>query len=360
MEDDWRVTVHDAKSGAFVAEVQPQSSTWSTSLTGAGQSSETIVVNDAEQPWAQGEIAALFRPHDRLLCRSWGGVPIYAHKIEDYDYSKDAGTVTVAAVDLRAETDWRLVNGVSSVPTFALSVSNRSATGAIRAALNRMMYEGAYPDWVYPIDLPADGAGDITDKWEFWRKYRISDIIKQIEDRAGVETYFRPYATGDDGIRFQTRVAPAVTIGASTFNLDADESPLSGVHYKVDGKRQLTGLLGVGNGSGQDQETAWAGGVVNIPIRDSKQSFPDLTGAALQQATSAYYHANTSPLVQWSIGEFTVSGDWTPVHASPGRVWTVESYGDPVIPDGAHVLRVISVSGGSGRELKVEVQSAAA
>lgn len=355
MADDWQLCVNDAKTGNFIATIRTDdSSTWSTGIAGDGTSTETIVLNDAEEPFEQGDVADMFEPNDRLISRWWGEHCMYAQKIEDYDYDKDRGTVTVTTSDLVGETDWRLIAPVRGGDD--LIVTNRTTSGAIRAALARMMSFGS--QWEYPIDLPADGAGPVSGRWQFWEKYRISDIIKQIEDRFGAELYFRPYGTPTTGVRFAARVGAPVTIGASTFNLDAEESPLSGVRYRVDGKRQVTGLLGLGNGSGEIQETAWIGVDSHpIPIRDTKQSFPDLVNPGLQQATDAYYWPNRSPLTQWSVGSFTISDDWSPEHASPGRSWRLESRGDLVIPDGFHQLRVIKASGGNGRVIKTEVQS---
>lgn len=359
MEDEWRLTVHDAKSGNFVQAFQPtdSGSSWATSIAGDGTSTETIVVNDADEPWTPAAVASVFEPNDRLIARWWGDFCMYTQKIEKHSYDRDAGTLVVSTVDLIGETDWRLIDGVANPNTPTLDVVGRSGSGAIRAVLARMMQWE--PNWVYPIDLPPDGAGPVTASWPFWKKLRLSDIIKEIEDQTGVETFLRAYGAGS-GVRFQTLVAPKVTVGTSKFNLDAAESPLGSVKYTVDGARQVTGILGLGNGSGQDQETAWAGGIINVPIRDTKQSFPDLTGSALQAAVNAYYAENVLPVKQWSIGSFTIGDGWTPEHAAPGRVWSIESHGDPVIPDGTVDLRVIKVSGGNGRELSVEVQSAAA
>ncbi|MDI9889979.1 hypothetical protein [Microbacterium sp. IEGM 1404] len=357
-EDEWSLKVHDAYTGAPVRSVTSVDSKWSTSLAGDGVSTETIVVNDAENPWPHGDVANLFRPKARIIARWWGGSPLYAHLIEDWDYDKDAGTVTVEAADLLGEADWRMVDGVGADKYSTLTVTRRTPSGAIAAALARMMQWGW--EWQYPIDLPADAPGEIDGSWPFWKKHRISDIIKQIEDRAGVETYLRPYATADGGIRFQTRVGGPITIGSTLLHLDADETPIAGVRYRVDGKKQITGLLGVGNGSGEDQETAWRGGIIRIPIRDIKESFPDLTGDALGQATEQYYLRNVDPVTQWSIGSYTIGDGYPPELAAPGRLWQVNSVGDPVIPDGVHPIRVIKASGTNGRQIQTEVQSAAA
>jgi len=128
----------------------------------------------------------------------------------------------------------------------------------------------------------------------------------------------------------------------------------------VDGSEQLTGLQGLGNGTGEDQDVRWAGvASPTIPVRDARRDFPDLTGAALQAATNAAMAAEASPLVQWSVGAFHTSDEWSAEHAAPGRAWRLSVRGDVVVPDGDYAIRVIAASGGLGRTIKTEVQSAA-
>ncbi|WP_291053737.1 hypothetical protein [Herbiconiux sp.] len=356
----WSLTVHDAKTGAHKTSVEPADSAWSTAIAPDGTTTETFIVNDADAPWPPGRVDDLFLPNDRLLARWWGDHCMYAQKVEDYAYEKDTGKVTVTTVDLITEAEWRLLGGVdgaepgNEVPP--LVVTNQSPRAAIGAAFARMMQWDE--KWHYPIDVPGAEAGPISGQWEFLKKYRISDVIQQISERAGVEVYLRPYRTSDDGVRFAVEVAQAITVGTSSMNLAADDCPISAITYRKSGSRQVTGLLGVGNGTGEEQETRWQGRAPYlIPIRDTKQSFPDQTGDDLQQATDTYYEANRLPIAQWSVGAFTISDDWPPSHAAPGRRWLVESHGDPVIPDDVHPLRVIKVSGGNGYQLKTEVQS---
>ncbi|MCC4250793.1 hypothetical protein, partial [Microbacterium testaceum] len=65
-----------------------------------------------------------------------------------------------------------------------------------------------------------------------------------------------------------------------------------------------------------------------------------------------------NPVRQWSIGSVTVGEDFPPTLVLPGAELRLEVYGDPVIPDDVHHLRVLSVSGGNGRQLKPEVENA--
>ena len=350
---------HDSITGNERKQVFPAEAgaSWSMNLAGTGTCSFTFVVNDAETGMTGAEIDATFAPNSTMFSLRWDTVVVGAWKIEDWDYDDDKGTVVVTGVELRNEAAWRMTYGVNNYAAGTLAVVGRNRQGAVRAILARFMQWS--PDWVYPIDLPADGAGSFTQTWEFWKKLTIADLLTQVEDD-GVEIMFRPYLTAGRQLRFETIVAVKVSVGTSYFHLQADDSPLSGIHYKKSGAEQLTGLQGIGNGTGQDQEVAWAGaGPYSIPIRDAKREFPDLTGARLQAATDAEYAALKNPIVQWTVSTFTVSDEYPPSHVVVGRGWQAETKGHRVFPDGTHTLRVIAASGSFSPEVSVEVQSGA-
>ncbi len=354
--DEWQVCIHESITGNFIERVFPETFTWSTSLLGDGTGTTTFKVDDTQKQLTRERIWSLFAPNARMIVLRRGSFVAYAGKIDDWDYAKDETTITVSSVELENEWSWRLTYGVNVYTQGTLVVTNRTHSGAARAVLARAMQWS--PEWAYPIDLPADASGTFSAQWDFFKKFKISDLLEQIRAE-GYEIYFRPYLDANENLRFQTRVARKITIGASTFILGAEKTPLSGVHYRLDGSRQLTGLQGVGNGTGQDQEVAWAGaGAYAIPIRDAKRDFPDLVGARLQEATNQTVNDEKAPLAQWSVGAFTVGENWPIEHAAVGRSWLIDATGDIAIPDGTHPLRVISASGDLSDTVKVEVQSA--
>lgn len=351
---------HAAITGDELEQVHPASegASWSMKLSGTGECSFTFVVNDADTGLTGAEIDETFAPNSTFFSLRWGTIVMGAWKIEDWDYDDDKGTVTVTGVEIRNEAAWRMTYGVSDYTSGTLSVVNRNRSGAVRAILTRFVQWS--PEWAYPIDLPADGSGSFTQTWEFWKKLTIEDLLTQVE-ADGVEIFFRPYLTAERQLRFETIVAEKVSVGTSWFHLQAEDRPLSGIHYKKSGSEQLTGLQGIGTGSGQDQPVAWAGGgPYLIPIRDAKREFPDLDGTRLQAATNAEFGAMRSPIVQWTVSSFTASEEYPPFHALTGRGWQLETKGHPVYPDGTHMLRVIAASGSFSNVISVEVQSGAA
>ena len=325
-------------------------------LAGTGSCSFVFVVNDADTGMTLAQVESTFTPNATMFSLRWATTVLGAWKIEDWDYENDKGTVTVTGVEIRNEASFRMTYGVSVYESGTLTATSSTRSGAARAVIARFMQWA--PEWKYPIDLPATAAGSFSATWEYWKKYTIEDLLKQIE-ADGVEIFFRPYLTSGRQLRFETIVAVKVSVGTSYFHLQAEDSPLSGIHYKKSGAQQLTGLQGVGNGTGQDQEVAWAGnsGSSGIPIRDAKREFPDLTGARLQAATNATFAAMKDPIVQWTVSSFTASDEYPPSHAVVGRGWQLDSKGHRMFPDGPHNLRVIAASGSFSNVISTEVQS---
>lgn len=349
----WEAKVFTARDGKLYSAVSPDDFPWSTSLVGDGKATATFVVDELPRPPAD-----LFMPNARYIALHWGTFVAFYGKVERFRWSRDRRTVVVEAVEFEVETKWRMTYGVANYGDGTLVIPGRNESGTIARVMQRFMNWGA--GWAYPVDLPADAPGDVNETWEYWRKFRIADLIAYIRDR-GFEVYFRPYFTGDGDIRLQTRVARRITLGTSSFHLQAEETPIRGVEYTVDGASQLTGVQGLGNGSGADQETsyAWAMAGEDIPFRDARIDFPDLTGAALQAAASAALTEDRNAIAQWSVPDFVIGDGWGPEDAAVGRVWQIEVWGDPVIPSGTHTLRVIRASGNLGNVISTEVQSAA-
>lgn len=359
-EPGWELCLHDAHDGTYISHVSPVDggSSWSVGIDGDGQSSEVFSIADG--PLAEpGAVDDTFRGNERMLVRWWGEFPMYAQKIDDWEYDEDAGTVTVKTVDISIETEHRLIAPVDYPDETTLDIVGKNASGAVHDVLYRMMQWG--DGWHLPIDLPADGAGDFTKSYAFWRKLRISDILQEIREVFGVHIYFRAYRAGDGSVRFETIVAKRISVGSTRFHLQAAERPLSGVKYRKAFANQKTGILGVGFGSGQDQHTKSArrteADTDGIIIRDTKETFDGLTGDDLQNATDEALDASKKPVELWTVRAFNASGTWSPADAAAGQEWTLESHDHAVFPDGDSHVHVTRASGDGGTEIAVEIES---
>lgn len=348
--------VFDTVTGEPLLTVHPSSASWSAKLSGSGQGEATIPLRG--QGISRDTVRTLIRPNARLIAHvDEHDTVIAAGLMMQPKYDKDTGKVAVAWVDIRTLMRERMGFGVGSWgPSGTLAVTGRNRSGAGRALISRAMRDGAEPTWALPIDLPADGTGSFTRKWEYYGFFTMDDGLREIEGE-GVEVYFDPHLDGGN-LRFQTRVGNPITGGSFDLPVTADKSRVTKLQVTEDGSKQLTGVIYAGNGTEADTVTAWAGhGPYTIPIRDAYRSAKDVKSVAqLQRMADADLAEHFDPLVQWS---FSVRLDDTvrAAHVKPGRLLNMQVDDDEWIEDGMYTQRVIGVSGNLTSTVSLEVQS---
>jgi len=309
-------------------------------MSGIGDGS--LTVNLADLGLERAQARDLLRGTARTVVVLWGDHVVSAGFIETPAYSRDAGTVTVNTKEIRAIFRERLTFGVELYELGDLTITNRSAAGAVHAILTRGL-QGGNPEWTLPLDLPGDGAGDISFQWKNYQALTIEDCLKEVE-KLGYEVDFEPYLSAGS-LRWRVRVAAKIQDGSVDLPVSVDDSPVSGLTVTEDGSSLLTGVFVAGNGSEVDMITAWAGeGGPTTPIRDAWRSAKDITDPeALQKFADAQLALYRNPVVTW---KFDVSASVVdPSEVAPGRLAYMDVRGDPWVVDGRREGRIISLSG---------------
>ena len=334
---------------------EPYLGEWDTRLSGRGNGKHGFPL------YGSGISRSLIRDISRgnkyTLAHLWGSdLVVYAGVIMRRRYIRRTHALELTTQELRAAyLNDRMLYGVPMyVPGgTVLTVTNRSHSGAVRAALTAVFANG--PGWGLPIDLPADGSGSFSATWAHGERLKLEDHIAQIE-QDGCEVFFRPYINGSDQLRYETVVQTKVQFGTTT-TLDADgpDSPVLDLVTEDDYAREMTGLLGFGKG-GLSAPTAWAGDIstAGISVRDTWRTYPDLEGGRLQNAVNTDFDVTKEPTEQWSFG-VRIHPDG-PATVLPGRKLSLEISDDPFILDGPHALRVIGLRGNLGYTVIPEVQ----
>lgn len=355
----WTWGIYVTQTGEFRGTVQASGDcNWSSMLTGQGRGSHSFPLTDNGRDAAWWQETA--KGNKFTLVQRWGTHVAYAGVLQTARYRQPSRTIRFDSMELRAAyMDARMLFGVFSyVPgDAALTVTDKSLSGAARAVLERATtaYWGSF--WTLPIDLPADGSGSFSAEWLMEERLTLEDHLQQIE-AAGCEIYFRPYLTEDNVLRWQTIVEPKVTIGTTPAEWDLSGSPLADLTVQKDYSREMTGILGFGRGGTDADAHGYSPGegAGEISVRDTWVSFPDLTGSRLVAATEALDYLGY-PVEQWSLGA-SVFPDG-PAVVAPGRQVNITVAGDEFIPDGVYEKRVVSVRGDAGTLTRVEVQDAA-
>ncbi len=343
----WRFFIHDSMTGNFLSEVFPSDGSWTRRLNGEGSGQHSFQVRDGLTGFDRATYQDLLQDNNRIISVSWDDgsstVALYAGLILSSSYDLDSGVVTVQHSEIRTFARQRLTFGVSGYADGDLSFANKSASGAVRAILNRMVQWS--PKWVLPIVPPADGEGDITKEWKRYQIKTINDCLAEIESE-GWEIDFPPTLDASYKLSFPVRVGKPISGGLVDFNLTADKHPLTDMKVKSDGSKRLTGVFVTGNGTGEDLVSGWTGSAGDsvIPIRDSSRAGgSERDTAVLTRVAEAYFDEWRNPVVSWSfkVQLEDVSASQVTVCS---RIRLITS-GDPWIDDGARTLRVISLSG---------------
>lgn len=354
----WSYAIHDTRTGAHLLEVQPSACSWTRRLTGSGTGSVDFNLLDSDTAIPRATIRELLKPTARTVVVKWGTHVAYAGLVTDTSYERDTGVVTANFMELRTLFAKRMTGGVNQYgATWNFSYSGRSASGAARAILVRSMAPSS--EWNLPIDLPANGTGILSRQVDFYETMTIADLLQEVEDQASVTVDFRPYLTSGS-LRWEVRVVgEAQTFGVTDLPISPAESRATGLTVKLNGQKQVTGVLALGNGTGEDMVTAYApmggSGATEIPVRDEKRESKDLkTVAQLQQFAAAEYEKWSRVREQLSF-RARLSDGLTPVMLEPGRLLRMDVRNDPWLPDGVREQRVIALAGDMGLGVTPEV-----
>lgn len=363
----WRLKLFEARPGSEAIDVTNlvDKASWTSRLNGQGQGQHTLRMFGSGLSGAQGR--ELTRGNKYAIAQVWGSTVGYAGVLTDDDWDEESQTLVLQSKEMRAHfAPGRMAFGVNQYAPagVALTITNRSHSGAVRAVLQAVQAPSS--EWVMPIDLPADGAGTFSARWRFEETLTWENMLQQIE-ADGCEIAFRPYIAAGGQLRWQTIVAPKVSIGAATdLAARAPGSIVTGLRVKRSAATIATGVLAFGKGQGQDKPHAYApstgSGATDEPVRDVKVTYQDIevpagdtaAQARLQAAANKEYAARRYPVEQWSFG-LHVYG-LGPAIALPGASLRLWVHGSKRIADGPHLKRVVALAGDWGMGVKPEVQ----
>lgn len=353
-----RTVIFDSITGEKLNPVEPSGGSWSAKLDGSGSNQFTVPVLSMDM--SRTARRDLLRPNARLVAHiDEFDTVIAAGMLLRTPYSITKTAATCYWVDIRDLFRQRMGFGVGSWnSTGTLQVTNRSYSGAARAIVSRQLRDFTQPTWMLPIDLPADGAGTFSRKWDYYQFPTMDDCLRELE-KEGVEIYFDPYLTSGGNLRFATRVGTPITGASFDLPVSAEGSHVENLEADEDGSKQLTGVLYAGNGTDADTVTAWAGGgQFTIPIRDAYRSAKGVKSIAqLQRMADADLAEHKDPIEQWSF-DVRVDEPVRASHVKPGRLLRMDVRDDPWLPDGVTTQRVIGVSGDlASQTYQLEVQS---
>jgi hypothetical protein len=367
MVDEWVNRIYETTTGNLVATVPCSSSNWMTRMTGQGAGTFTIQVGD----WgvSRADLEEWTTPNEYTITQEWAPTDhvVFAGVIQEDDWDDTSDTVTVSAVELRgAYFNNRMLWPLSTYNTTggggtatALEVVDRSRAAAVRAVLETAQFGGAAPA-VFPLDLPADAAGDFSATWLYNERLFVEDHLTQIEED-GCETYLRPYRSSGN-LRYEVKVQDGrLKYGTVTsFPIRGADSPVRNLRVKRDGINQMTGVGVFGEG-GKEALMQWGPDPIPatfaIPLRDVWINRSDLdTESRLRSVGNQQYAVLQYASSAWRF-DLHIYPDG-PEYAGVGRELWMNVGTHPRLTNGDHKKRVIALRGDMGFFVTPEVDDA--
>lgn len=357
----WEVWIHNTRSGSPEMPVPVSSASWTRRIGSLGTGTHDLELAGARIP--KSLIREIARGNKYTVAQRWGNHCAYAGVIRSRHFVDASSRLTLSHAELRsALLGDRLPHGVNEYNPAAgqRSVTNVSHSGALRAVLSWATKDGNVPGWELPIDIPPPSAGGFSAKWREEEGLSTNDLMSQIE-ADGAEIDLAPYITSDGYLRYTAKAAPVIaTPGGFMLAARAPGSVVINLETDEDYATQMTGVLGFGNGTGQDRPWKFApvtgDGIGDLPVRDVRATFGDIYDPVrLQSAVDAEYALRRPPIDQWSFSLFI--GELGPEFTAPSRLLDMHVFGSDFINDGVHQKRVIALAGGMNLVVKPEVQA---
>lgn len=354
----------DTSTGEPLATiVDPSESGWGTALNmPSGQKRTVFQLGDSSAPdlnWLD-----LTEDWDRGIVTCWNNVPLYWGLFTGSKYVRRTKEWAVRHVDWESIWSRRYTlgtNGYSGdTEDNILDLTNRSLSSMIPWILWSGTV-GAAPNYFLPVraanGLPlnstaGDQSGPFTRKFNDWNFTTVRAGIDEVTNMpGGPDVEHRPMRDPVTGfyyieVRWGNPTLPGTT---HEFNLDAETPGLFDVEYDSDGMKKRNVSFAIGTGSEMLMAVKTARQTtsrVAIEIAEEYKGKDDGDGA-LQSHADADLATYSTATKQWSGKMLTAGADGDPsVHELRlGDTFLLESWGDPVIPDGKTPNILVALDG---------------
>jgi hypothetical protein len=353
----WNVWVVNTVNGARRQQLPVSAFPWDRVLNGAGSATVTIQLRD--KVVSQLPYMDLTKTLSRTVVLSWGNKAVYGGIIWAREYDRDAGTMTLTLSDIWSMLAARLAidRGATNIAASLLTWS-----GLTLASLCAKVVQAGITlpsnDWALPIVYPASVSGSSSRTWYGYDFPVVADVLDELmATQGGPDIDFVPQWSEGPEPRFQWVMrAGALRDGAWEWNLAAEKSGVTGLKWKQDAAKVTT--AGVGRGEGSERNVIHK----RVPVDGLGYALERVVSSNLKTVPEVEAHTRghlatyQTPTEQWSMG-IQANGHVPVTGLQLGGSVRLWSSGDPVIPDGLTVLRLIQFSGDLGLSVKFGVQA---
>lgn len=209
-------------------------------------------------------------PLENWIVVEWDGTPIYAAIITNHDYKRSTRTVTVSYADIWWFWERRhvLSDRTAEAGQFMYDWKNITYRAqAIRAVKRGIEGDGPL-HWDLPIVFPSEGPAGTVDRqvWGYALE-SVQDVVGEAMEAGDLNIDFRPRWGVGVGLEFVMEINGAGSL--IEYDLDAEESPVLDLDYKVSGERLANHVYGTGEGSEEDM-------IIRVSSKPTESPYPAL------------------------------------------------------------------------------------
>lgn len=280
----YRVQLVDGRSFRPTMEVKPVSGSWSRARNIGRGGNCTIQANDPD--YFLGTQRTPVWPFQQWIVVEWappGSLVwkiLYAGIITEAVYSWAGKSLDLAHSDLwvfwpkRVVTPDRSNDLASKKITWTGHSAGTIAKKAIQAGLNA---QGSPLNYALPIVFPADVAGTHDRTVYGYNFETVQDILDEVmESDEGPDIDFRPRWSTGGTLEWVMEVNANRTV-VFDYNLDADQTPVTSMTYKLAGMGLSNKVYGLGEGSEKKMLVRQSSGDLSpYPALESTASFKEI------------------------------------------------------------------------------------
>lgn len=246
----YRVVLVDGRTWKQRMELQPLSAPWSQGLNSGKSGQMTLQAGDLDEPSII--IPDTTWPLNNWVVIEWNGRPVYAGIITDTEYDWKTKQVTLSHSDVWWFWSRRFVlsDRTSTFPKNSISWSGLRPMTMAKRVIQAGMNGGSDPNYALPIVFPADGAAGSSSRTVYgYNLETVQDILSELmESEHGFDLGFRPQWSAAGTLEFGMDV-DAFKGNVLEWDLDAEDTPVQSLKFRVAGSGISTGIYGVGEGS---------------------------------------------------------------------------------------------------------------
>ena len=244
--------------GEVITEVFPTAGNFSRVANGVGSGSHTFQVNDIQSGLtpAQWRYFTSLKEHSIVTC--YNGVPVYSGPLEALTYNRDSGALEVQSSEFRSWLDKRLMFLINFYESGTKTFTNMSLGTIIREVVRYALVEPG-GSWGLPVDLPGIQAGSESRTYFNYNFVSPEQAVTELQN-LGPDVDFQPFLAPDGTVRQRLRIgSPWLAAPIHEWIINADNAGAHKIVYKESAQKLATGIRAIGQGSGEDIRTNFAG-----------------------------------------------------------------------------------------------------